>query len=211
MVVVHQYSFRNIMFVIFKRIYLYMNMGKAYKNFWSLNTDEAVVAGILRYETGKDIEVFMPLNAQMKGIDLVLINQKNKKIVSVQVKGSRAYDPNKSQIKKYGEGSAGWFYFSKDVIDKAIADYFIFLVYVIDVSLKEGRRVITPHTITIPTKKLKELVNKNKKLSKNRYNFFLWVNPKEKIVFDFRQKDKIYHFSDFLDKSGFELLRNKLK
>lgn len=41
----------------------------AYKNFWSLNTDEAVVTGILRENTDKEIEVFMPLNAQMKDLD----------------------------------------------------------------------------------------------------------------------------------------------
>ena len=82
-------------------------MGKAYKNFWSLNTDEAVVAGILRDETTKNIEVLFPLNAQMKGVDLVLMNIENKKSVTVQIKGSRAYEPRKSEIKKYGAGSAG--------------------------------------------------------------------------------------------------------
>ena len=55
-------------------------MAKAYKNFWSLNTDEAIVAGILRDETLKNVEVLMPLNAQMKGIDLFLMNLKNKKV-----------------------------------------------------------------------------------------------------------------------------------
>jgi hypothetical protein len=43
-------------------------MNKSYKNFWSLNTDEAVVTGILRDETPKEVEVLMPLNAQMKAL-----------------------------------------------------------------------------------------------------------------------------------------------
>lgn len=68
-------------------------MSKAYKNFWSLNTDEAVVTGILRDGLEKDIEVFMPINAQMKDLDLMLFNVKNKKSISIQVKVSRAYEP----------------------------------------------------------------------------------------------------------------------
>lgn len=54
-------------------------MGVAYKNFWSLNTDEAVVSGILRDQTNKNLEVLMPMNAQMKGVDLVLMNVDTKK------------------------------------------------------------------------------------------------------------------------------------
>ena len=75
-------------------------MGIAYKNFWSLNTDEAVVAGILRNATSKDVEVLMPLNAQMKGVDLYLLNIKTKNIITIQVKGSRAYEPQKAEAKK---------------------------------------------------------------------------------------------------------------
>ena len=85
-------------------------MGRAYKNFWSLNTDEAVVSGILRECTPKNIEVLMPANAQMKDTDLVLMNMDNKKVLKIQVKGSRAYEPRKSEVVKFGDGSGGWFY-----------------------------------------------------------------------------------------------------
>ena len=74
----------------------------AYKNFWSLNTDEAVVTGILRENTSKDVDVLMPINAQMKDIDLVLMNFLNKKIATIQVKGSKAYEPKKNEVKKSG-------------------------------------------------------------------------------------------------------------
>jgi len=66
-------------------------MWRAYKNFRSLNTDEAVVTGILRDSTAKNVEVFMPINAQMKYTDLVLMNMDNNKVLKIQVKGSRAY------------------------------------------------------------------------------------------------------------------------
>lgn len=184
-------------------------MGKAYKNFWSLNTDEAVVTGILRDETHKNFEVLMPINAQMKNVDLVLMNMKNKKIATIQVKGSRAYEPRENEVKKFGDGSGGWFFFHKKLIHNSTADYFIFLVYILSQSKKTGRRHIRPHTITIPTKQLQELCKKYKKATSDRYSFYFWINPTEKRAFDWR--DKNYDVSGYLDNRGFEKLNRKLK
>lgn len=184
-------------------------MGKAYKNFWSLNTDEAVVSGILRSETAKNIEVLMPLNAQMKGIDLVLMNVKNKKSISIQVKGSKAYEPKKKESENFGEGSCGWFFLHKDVIQSATADYFIFLIYVLEQSMKTGRRYIEPHTITIPAEYINKLSKKYKVPHPDNYSFYFWVNPRKKEAFDFR--DKRYDVSEYLDKKGFKKMNEKLK
>lgn len=192
-------------------------MGKAYKNFWSLNTDEAVVCGILRDETSKNIEVLMPLNAQMKGIDLVLMNVENKKTISIQVKGSKAYEPKKNEAEAFGDGSTGWFFLSENTIHKATADYFVFLVYVIIENAKDGRRYIEPHTITIPAKEISKLSEKHKQLHKtkgdSRYSFYFWVNPKKKEAFDFREKNNghLYDLSEYLDKRGFEKMNKYLK
>lgn len=184
-------------------------MGIAYKNFWSLNTDEAVVAGLLRNAAAKDVEVLMPLNAQMKGIDLVMVNTHNKNVVTIQVKGSRAYEPTKRDTKRFGVGSASWFFFPRAVVDDACADYFIFLVYVIEESVKDGRRYITPHTVSIPTGKLKKLATANKEPhGKGKYCFFIWINPKTKDAFDFR--DRIYSLKGFLDGEGFRRLESEL-
>ena len=184
-------------------------MGIAYKNFWSLNIDEAIVTGILRDKTPKNIEVFMPANAQMKNIDLLLMNFNNKKSLTIQVKGSKAYEPKKIELEKYKYGSGGWFQFHKDVIKKATADYFIFLVYVIEQSEKTGRRDIFPHTITIPTYKLKEFSNKYKKIGgTDKYNFYFWINSKDKKSFEFR--DNEYSVNEYLDENGFKLLNKDL-
>ena len=192
-------------------------MIKAYKNFWSLNTDEAVVTGILRGETAKNIEVLMPINAQMKGIDLVLMNVESKKTISIQVKGSKAYEPKKMESDEFGDGSGGWFFLHEDVIQKATADYFIFLIYVIEQSMKTGRRYLEPHTITIPAKEISELSIKHKTLHEakggGRYSYYLWVNPRKKEAFDFREKNQghLYDLSEYLDKKGFEKINNELK
>lgn len=177
----------------------------AYKNFWSLNVDEAVVIGILRDYIPKHMEVFMPMNAQMKDVDLALINFKNNTVATVQVKGSKAYEPTLNEFKKFGDGSSGWFFFPKDVVLKSKANYFVFLVYVIKEEVKKGRRTIEPHIITIPTKKLKELCRKYKNVHGNkRYSFYFWVNPKKERAFDWR--DKIYDVSKYLDERGIKSL-----
>jgi len=50
------------------------------------------------------------MNAQMKGIDLVLMNIKKKKSVTIQVKGSKAFEPKINELKLYGHGNIGWFF-----------------------------------------------------------------------------------------------------
>jgi len=184
-------------------------MGVSYKNFWSLNTDEAVVSGILRGNTKKDIEILMPMNAQMKGIDLVLMNMKTKKSMTIQVKGSRAYEPKLKEIKKYGHGSGGWFFFPRQVVTEATADYFVFLIYVLEENSDKGRRMIEPHIILIPTKDLIERSNKYKNThGDGRLCYFIWVNHKTKKAFDFR--DELMDLSEYLDKKGFVSINEKL-
>lgn len=186
-------------------------MGISYKNFWSLNTDEAIVAGILRDGIDKEKEVFFPLNAKMKKIDLVVMNMETKKSLTIQVKGSRAHNPSKKATEEHGDGSWGWFTLSSDVIHKATADYFIFLIYVIEQSEKRGRRMINQHTITIPTPKFKSLVEKYK-TKNDTYYFDIWINPKTKVAFDDRVVDryKKYFLSEYLDERGREKLYKKL-
>ncbi len=185
----------------------------AYKNFWSLNTDEAVVTGILRENTAKNVEVFMPMNAQMKDVDLVLMNIKNRKIITIQVKGSRAYQPKLKETKEYGEGNHGWFNFHKKKIENSAADYFIFLVYVIKLNKDAGRAYIEPHTITIPTRELLRLAKENKEINKNGfYHFNFWINPTKNKAIETRDKKThgIYEVSKYLDKKGFEKMNKEL-
>ncbi|PJA90302.1 MAG: hypothetical protein CO137_00590 [Candidatus Magasanikbacteria bacterium CG_4_9_14_3_um_filter_32_9] len=183
-------------------------MGIAYKNFWSLNTDEAVVSGILRDQTDKNIEVLMPMNAQMKGVDLVLMNVNTKKAITIQVKGSKAFEPKKNELKLYGHGNIGWFFLDEKTILNATAEYFIFLVYIIEENVKIGRRTLSPHSIVIPTEKLQKLTREYKKIHGKRYSYYFWVNPKTKEAFDIR--DKHFYVSEYLDEIGYEKLNKKV-
>lgn len=184
-------------------------MGRAYKNFWSLNTDEAVVTGILRDEIDNNVEVLMPMNAQMKGVDLVVMNIDTKKAVTIQVKGSRAFEPNRQSLKEYGHGNVGWFFLKEKTIFGATAEFFIFLIYVIEEDINIGRRILIPHSIVIPTGKLQELTKQYKQIHKTGYSYYFWINPKTEKALDIR--DDKYYVSDYLDKSGYALLNERVR
>ena len=184
-------------------------MGQAYKNVWSLNVDEVVTAGMLRHAFGKGYEVCMPLNAQAKDIDLLVFNATTKKVVTIQVKGSRAYVPNKKQLSKHKHGSAGWFWFKKDIVLKSIADFFVYLVYVIEEDQKIGRSFLTHHFIVIPTQDLKNQYRQHGRILKgNRFNLILWINPKQKKAFDIR--NAAFDLSPWLNDKGIMVLKDSL-
>ena len=71
------------------------------KNLWSLTVDEAIVAEkINKFKTlKKNHQVFFPINSQLKDIDLILYNLQTQKTKSIQIKGSRTYDPQKKEIR----------------------------------------------------------------------------------------------------------------
>ena len=195
-----------------------MNKVTSIRNFWSLNTDEAVVTGILRSNLNKEVEVFMPLNSQMKDVDLALISSRDRnKTITIQVKGSKAYKPKKEDINKFGEGSGTWISVKKEAIKTSNADYFVFLLYVIEQfdESGDGRLYVEPHTVIIPTKKLIKKLDKYKNPpGLDKYQFYFWVNPKKLEVFDRRDlknKDVYGYYNDFLNKKGLEILNKHFK
>jgi hypothetical protein len=125
-------------------------------------------------------------------------------VATIQVKGSRAYEPSKKSSIQNGAGSGGWWFLDEKTITSATADYFIFLLYVIEDRANLGRRTLTPHSIVIPTIKLQELTLLNKKLYANRFSYYFWINPQTQEVYDTR--DNKYYVSEYLDKKGYEAL-----
>ena len=177
-------------------------MPSTYRSFLTLNMDEAVVAGKVRDFFKGDVEVFVPLNAQLKDIDLVAYNLKNKKAATLQVKGSRAYEPS-AMGRDFDNGSAGWFSLDKEKTEGSTADFFVFLVNVIAELERSVRRNLESHFITVRTATFKELC-KQYKPPKPRYDFYIWVNPRSKLAFDFRDEKKKGRMwlTDYLDDRG---------
>jgi len=169
----------------------------AIKNFWSLNVDECLVSDKLK-SILKGWEVFIPLNSQLQDIDLAIINLKNEKTLSIQVKGSRTYEPRKSEIEKYGNGSAAWFRLDKKSIlkPKNKIDYYIFVLHnFLDTAT---RKKINIDFLVIPNKIFQRICSKKIIRKGGYYHFFIWVDSKEKRSFDFREM-KIINLSKYLN------------
>jgi hypothetical protein len=185
----------------------------SYKNFWALNVDEVIVAGKLRAYLGNNAEVLMPLNAQLKDVDLVAMNMKNKKSATIQVKSSRSYEPAPREMQKYGGGSTCWLLMARTKIDSASADFFVLVLYAREIIREGGRLEFKPHTVTITPKQLSELCAKFKptKTGGTTYNLAIWIDPPTHRVFGFRTKENdVMDLAPFLDDKGFGLVKSAI-
>ena len=102
------------------------------KNLWSLQVGEAVVAEKLSEELRNkgNYQVFIPLNNQLKDIDLILADLDKKTYATIQVKESRLYS---QENKHYSDGKInwGWFQIRQNKLDdpKTKVDFYVFLLY----------------------------------------------------------------------------------
>ena len=159
----------------------------AIKNFWSLQAGEAVVADLIKKSLGKDYQIFLPLNNQLKDLDLILINTSTRKLATLQVKESREFNE--------GEGD-GLFIVKKEKVDKKVADFYLFLVYAI--SKKVHKYEIEPRVLVVPSDVLLEK-SKTKKLIKGG-NYYYYFNIREGEAFDDREgQDKKIDYTEFIN------------
>ena len=159
------------------------------KNLWSLNIDEALVADQLKHNFNKkQYEAFFPLNSQMKDIDLLFVNLKKNKTKSIQVKGSRTYEPGKSEVEKFGEGSGAWFRLSKQSIIQPTnkVDFYIFVLH--SFLNGEKKKEIKIDYLVMPINEFKKVCTKKTTRKGGYYHFFIWIDSKGKRSFDFNNK-----------------------
>ena len=158
------------------------------KNFWSLNVDEAILSDKLNKMLGKDYQVFFPVNSQLKDIDLIIYNLKTGQAKSIQVKGSRTYDPRPSELKRYGDGRSSWHVINKDSIfnPKNQIDFFIFVLHLGDITTT-NRRVVQKYII-IPIGDFRELTNKKQVRNDDKYHYFFWLNSGSKTILEINNK-----------------------
>jgi hypothetical protein len=156
------------------------------KNIWSLPVDELLVADRIQDLKDKRRRIFYPLSSALKDIDLLYVNLDTYKTVSIQVKGSRTYEPQKSEKKRYGIGSSSWFILTKEALYKPLnkVDYYIFVLH----NFKDGKvkREIGIDYLIIPSKDMQSFCKKKKTRNDGkRYDFFIWIDANEKRSFDF--------------------------
>ena len=173
------------------------------RNIWSLTVDEALVISEIKQKLGRYYEVFLPANSQLKDIDLILMNMEEIKPITLQVKGSRTWEVTDKRKQKYGDGSSTWIQISRKSIWEPSyrIDFFIIVLHnLVDTTYKgTTKKQMKINYLIIPANELKKRICEKKKSGKSDiYNFYFWIDDKEKRVFDYRDKVEIY-FSDCLD------------
>lgn len=150
------------------------------KNLWSLQVGEVIVAEEIKNRLPKTYQVFIPLNNQLKDIDLIISNLKTKTFKTIQVKESREY--------KLGKAN-GWFTVSEDKLKEASneVDFYIFLIY----TARPTKTKFENRTefIIVPSKVLIER-SKEKKAVKKRIHYYFHI--KDKTVVEVRGCKKDY-------------------
>lgn len=171
------------------------------KNLWTMNIDETLVADKLKGVFSKsDYEVFMPLNTQMKDIDLLLVRLNKYKAYGIQVKGSRTYEPKISETKKYGYGSAAWFTIAKTSIVNTQNKVSCFVFVLHSFGDTENKKIININYLIIPINDLIKITEKKQMRKGDLYHFFIWVDSKDNRAFDFNNAGgKVIQLSKYLD------------
>jgi len=160
------------------------------KNHWSLNIDEALAADRIKRELTRQFEVFFPTNAQLKNIDLILFNLSTKKSRTIQVKGSRTYEPSKAEVNKYGGGRTAWVTITKDQILKTKNEIDFFIIVLHSLVDSKTRKEIQNDFLVVPARDMRKIVSKKKVRRGGKYHFFIWIDPQNKRSFDFNNADR---------------------
>ena len=175
------------------------------KNFWSLNVDEIIAADKIKSELGKEYEVFFPVNSQLKDIDLLIQNLKTGKSKSIQVKGSRTYEPSRSEAKNLGAVKTSWHVIKEKSIFSPTnkIDFFIFVTH--EEELTTQKRRIKQNYLIIPINDFRKITKKQKeRRSAGYYHYSFIIKGKTATEFNNRQQ-KTIDFSKYLN--NFDLLK----
>ena len=113
--------------------------------------------------------VSIPLSRQQKGFDLLLVNERNKKLVTIQVKSSRVYLGGEEEFEFYS-----WFN-AFDIKDNVSDFYFLYTPYQFPNTTKGWKRKI----VVFNAKEMKDILEnvKTKKGTPEKF-FSLGFNDK---------------------------------
>lgn len=160
------------------------------KNLWSLNIDEALAADRIKTELRRQYEVFFPTNAQLKNIDLILFNLSTKRSRTIQVKGSRTYEPRKAEVNRYGGGRSAWVTINRDQILKTKNEIDFFVIVLHSLVDSKTRKEIQNDFLVVPAREMRKIVRKKKVRRGGKYHFFIWIDPQNKRSFDFNNSER---------------------
>lgn len=117
--------------------------------------------------------VSIPLSRQQKGFDLLLVNEKNKKLITIQVKSSRVYLGDEDEFEFYS-----WFH-TFDIKDNVSDFYFLYMPYQFPNTTKGWKRKI----VVFNAKEMKYILEnvKTKKGASDKF-FSLGFNDEGGVI-----------------------------
>ena len=125
------------------------------------------MADLIKRNLGKDYEIFIPLNNHLKDYDLVLMNQKTKKIAKIQVKESREYNVGMAD---------GWWGINKKKVFEKVVDFYVFLIYTAE---EDGHKMkMRNRVLIVPSDVLFEK-SKGKRESKGGFDYYFKIQKEE--------------------------------
>lgn len=168
------------------------------------------IADILqrKFPKKENFSVSIPLSRQQKFYDLLLVNGKNKKIITIQIKSSRGFYHGSKKTKntnifdKYEYN--GWFHYF-DIKDNYSDYYFFYITYpILDKSFRPRARW-DRKILVFNRKEMINILNKVKTRLGNKGHFFWFLFNS----FD----NKIGFFGGHIHSNGLQknLLENKLR
>lgn len=160
------------------------------KNLWSLQVGEAIVAEEMQKHLPKHFQVFIPLNNQLKNVDLIVSNLNSQKFLTLQVKESREYHKGKAD---------GWFTIPKNKVmtKKNSVDFYVFLIY----SAKPTKTKFVHHTdfIIVPASVLKKKSKNKKPTKKGILHYYFCVSGNNMAIESRESKKQPIDYSHYLN------------
>jgi hypothetical protein len=161
--------------------------------------------------------ILIPSTRQQKGFDLLIYNNKTKKCLTIQVKGSRTYNPSPPKNKgivKY----KNYTWFSKFKIEKGLADFYVlFGLFITNPTSNERSKSVKKtdwydHIMLIFTEQ--EMIKflgglRLKTMDKEDTKFSFGFNDKKRVVLTRGTREHVDH-SDKLFPKRVHALKTKL-
>jgi hypothetical protein len=183
---------------------------------FTIHAGEVLVGQHLEHKYKTDVNIWVP--AKDTGIDLLVTDKKNKKMISLQVKFSKDHLPSlpNAEIRKQMR-ACGWLSLNRESIVESTADYWVFVLL--------GFKSNSHDFIIITPKELLKRLDAIYPGKKSRIDTHLWVtekkecwdtrglNAKDKqLIAQGSYDDKKRNFTDcFDDWSSIEELSRNLK
>jgi len=154
--------------------------------------------------------IFVPMSRQEKGIDLLILNTKNKKSVTVQIKSSRVYPPTKvSEFEYYM-----WLHNFKDGIKKKSADYYMIIglypVYSTEDKISSKNKFWREIILCYSEKEIIDFLSKIKTKQGKPEKFFGYGFTAKEDVFVTRGLDRNLNVNKHLLQNKIEKMKKRL-